>query len=279
MKIKNDHGIRLILFLGMMAALSFPARSQGHWEFGFHYSRWSVNLLRGIIEDGIREAMETELRDEILAEIQGDYPTLMETDYSQSVEFDSSGDNFGFEARWYPGGLTGSFSLGLSVEKTSMKVSLPSITAAMGLRDQVTSQTGDFQAAAGGEFLLKPLSFHLSLRWDIVPSSIVHPYITLGFGAATGTALEDAVVTYDYSGDLAVPGYPPKHYGDSFSKSLSQLRDELEEEGEDFFLPGFIPFFQLNLGLKAVLSPNIHLLVDAGIWNGFLLRGGIAFRL
>jgi len=269
-----------LIFIVLLALfIVLPARSQGRWEFGFHYSRWSINLLRGIIEDGIGEAMETELRDEILAEIQGDYPTLMETDYSQSVEFDSSGDNFGFEARWYPGGQNGSFSLGLSVEKTSMKVSLPSISAAMGLRDQVTLQTGDFQAAAGGEFLLKPLSFHLSFRWDIVPSSVVHPYITFGFGAATGTALEDAVVTYDYSGDLAVPGFPSEHYGDSFNKSLSQLRDELEEEGEDFFLPGFIPFIQLNLGLKAVLSPNIHLLVDAGVWNGFLLRGGIAFRL
>lgn len=276
---RNLKGIHLISILLLVFFLALPAQSQGRWEFGFHYSRWSVNLLRGVIEDGISEAMETELRDEILAEIQSDYPTLMETDYSQSVEFDSSGDNYGFEARWYPGGHRGSFSLGLSVEKTSMKVSLPSISVAMGLRDQVTAQTGDFQAAAEGEFLLKPLSFHLSLRWDIVPSSVVHPYITFGFGAATGTALEEAVVTYEYAGDLSVPGYPSKQYGDSFRKNLRQLKDELEDEGEDFFLPGFIPFVQLNLGLKAVISPNIHLLVDAGVWNGFLLRGGIAFRL
>jgi hypothetical protein len=259
-KMRKLKGINLISTVLLVFLFALPARPQGHWEFGFHYSRWSVNLLRGVIEDGISEAMETELRDEILAEIQSDYPSLEDTDYNQSVEFDSSGDNYGFEARWYPGGQHGSFSLGLSVEKTSMKVSLPSISAAMGLRDQVTAQTGDFQAAAEGEFLLKPLSFHLSLRWDIVPSSVVHPYITFGFGAATGTALEEAVVTYEYAGDLSVPGYPSKQYG-------------------DFFLPGFIPFVQLNLGLKAVISPNIHLLVDAGVWNGFLLRGGIAFRL
>jgi hypothetical protein len=279
MKIRSRQGIMLLTVIGVIAALALPGRAQGHWEFGFHYSRWSIDLIRGVIKDGIGEAIETELRDEILAEIQNDYPTLTDIDYSQSLEFDSSGDNFGFEARWYPGGLGGSFSLGLSVEKTSMKVALPSIAAAMGLRDRVTSQTGDFQAAAGGEFLLKPLSFHLSLRWDILPSSSVHPYITFGFGAATGTALEDASVTYYYSGDLAVPGYPMEHYEDSFRKSIKELRDELEEEGEDFFLPAFIPFIQLNLGLKAALSPNIHLLVDAGIWNGFLLRGGIAFRI
>jgi hypothetical protein len=269
----------LIFILTAIFFLVLPARPQGRWEFGFHYSRWSIDLLRGVIEGEISEALETELRDEILAEIQGDYPRLEDIDYSQSVDFDSSGDNFGFEARWYPGGLGGSFSLGLSVEKTSMKVSLPAITAAMGLRDQLTSQTGDFQAAAGGEFLLKPLSFHLSFRWDIVPSSVVHPYITIGFGAATGTALEEALVTYEYAGELSVPGYPSKEYSDSVSKSLSQLKDELEEEGEDFLLPGFVPFFQLNLGLKAMITPNVHLLVDAGVWNGFLLRGGIAFRL
>jgi len=276
---RNPKGVHLISIVLLVFFLALPARPQGRWEFGFHYSRWSINLLRGMIEDGISEAMETELRDEILAEIQSDYPTLVDTAYSQSVDFDSAGDNFGFEARWYPGGQNGSFSLGLSVEKTTMKVSLPSISAAMSLRDQLTSQSAGFQASAGGEFLLKPLSFHLSLRWDIVPSSIVHPYVTLGFGAATGTALEDAEVTYYYDGDLAVPGQAPRHYGDTFRKSLSQLRDELEEEGEDFFLPGFIPFFQLSLGLKAVLSPNVHLLIDAGVWNGFLLRGGIAFRL
>jgi hypothetical protein len=40
-----------------------------------------------------------------------------------------------------------------------------------------------------------------------------------------------------------------------------------------------VPFVQLNLGLKAVITPNVSLLVDAGIWNGFLIRGGVAFRL
>ncbi len=279
MKIKNPILREIVWTVGLMSALALPVRSQGHLEFGFHYSRWSVNLLRGVIEDGIGEAMENELRDEILAEIQSDYPSLEDAGYRQSVEFDSSGNNYGFEIRWYPGGHRGSFSLGLSVEKTTFKVALPSVTADLDLRDRVTSQTGNFKASAGGEFLLKPFSFHLSFRWDIFPSSVVHPYITLGFGAATGTALEQAVVTYFYAGDLSVPGYPSNHYGDSFRKSLEEIKAEIEEDGEDFFLPGFVPFVQLNLGLRAVVTPNIHLLVDAGVWNGFLLRGGIAFRL
>lgn len=269
----------IAVFCLVLAAQAPPAGAQGHLEVGFHYSRWSINLLRSFIEGGLNDALETDLKDSILEDIQADYPNLEEIAYSQEVAFDSSGDNFGFEVRWYPGGSDGSFSLGLSIEKTTMKVAVPEISASLSLRDAISSEEGHFAASSGGEFLIKPLSFHLSFRWDIIPSSVVHPYVTFGLGVATGTALEEARVTYSYSGDLILPGQSPEHYEDSVSKTLKQLKDELELEGEDFFLPGFLPFIQLNLGLKARLSQNIHLLVDAGIWDGFLLRGGVSVRL
>lgn len=264
-----------------LAWLSEPpvVKAQGHFEFGFHYSGWSINLLRSFIEDGLSSALESDLKDEFLSDIQADYPSLEESAYSQDVAFDSSGHNFGFEARWYPGGTNGSFSLGLSVEKTTMKIAVPEISASLSLRDNITAEEGHFSAAASGEFLINPLSFLLSFRWDIFPSSVVHPYITFGLGAATGAALEKAELSYAFSGDLILPGEPPDHYEDSFTKTLKEVKEELEEEGEDFFLPGFIPFIQLNLGLKAKLLPSVHLLVDAGIWNGFAIRGGLAIRL
>jgi len=270
-----------IIFLFSLWFLGRPQATtpQGHWEIGFHYSKWSVDLLRSVIEEGINDALETELKDRILEDIQADYPSLIETGYSQEFQFDSGGDNFGFEVRWYPGGQTGSFSLGLSMEKTSMRVSLPEVIVAMSLQDQATSTDGNFSGTGEGEFLLKPWSFHLSVRWDMWPSSVVHPYFTFGLGAATGTALEKAEVSYAYSGDLVVLGEATKTYSDAATKSLKQLKEEMEEEGEDFFLPNFIPFFQLSLGLKAVISPNVHLLIDAGIWDGFLIRGGISIRL
>lgn len=279
---RNRKGISIILVSGLFfLGLTLPAQSQtkGHWEFGFHYSRWSINFLRSAIEDGLSDALETDLKDQILEDIQTDYPFLMEKDYSQEIEFDSAGDNYGFEVRYYPGGEKGSFSIGLSVEKTTMRVSLPEVSAQMTLTDGFTPQDARFSATSQGEFLFKPWSFHLSLRWDIFPSSVVHPYITLGFGAATAAALEDAEVSYSYSGELSVPGEGSEQYSDSVNKSIKELKEEMEAEGEEFFLPGFVPFFQLNLGLKAVLTPNIHLLVDAGVWNGFLIRGGVSFRL
>lgn len=246
--------------------------AQGKFEFGFHYSRWSLNILKGYIEEGLSEGLESQLKDGFLEDIHVDHPGLMDTSYRQDVEFDASGNNYGFEFRWYPGGYYGSFSLGLSIEKTSMTISLPEVSGRMELSDG-----SYFEADANAAYIINPLSFHLSFRWDIFPSSMIHPYFTFGFGAATGTALETAELNYGYEGTLYIGGTQESYQGDE-SQTLQELKEEMEEEDEEFFLPGFIPFVQLSLGIKGELTPNIHLLVDAGIWNGFLLRGGIAFR-
>ncbi len=269
----------LLVFICFLLAAPSSLKGQGHIELGFHYGSWSVNLLKGIIEEGLSEALESELKDQFIEDIQQDHPSLQETFYSQAVEFDSGGNNFGFELRWYPGGKTGSFSLGLSVEKSSFELSLPNISAELDMKDMITQEEASFKGDASSSFLIKPWSFLLSLRWDIIPSSSVHPYFTMGFGAATGTALENATLTYSYSGSLEVTGEEPENYQGGESKSLQQLKEDMEEEGEEFFLPGFIPFIQLNFGLKARVMPNLHLLVDAGVFNGFLLRGGISLRL
>ncbi|MFQ5721813.1 MAG: hypothetical protein ACE5GI_04920, partial [Candidatus Aminicenantales bacterium] len=152
----------------LLALFTTPAGAQGHFEFSFHYSKWSIDLLRGMIEEGISDALETDLKDMFLEDIREDH-NVEEISYSQNVSFDSSGDNYGFEVRWYPGGVNGSFSLGLSVEKTTMRVSMPDVSADLALTDLDTQQSASFKAGVSGEFLLKPLSFHLSFRWDIVP--------------------------------------------------------------------------------------------------------------
>lgn len=247
--------------------------AQGKFEIGFHYSRWSIDILRGFIETGLSEAMEPTLRDDFLSEIRNNHPELDWVSYSHNVSFDSSGDNFGVEVRWYPGGQYGSFSIGLSVEKTTMEISIPDLSSSMDLDDGST-----FSANSKANFVIDPISFHLSFRWDVSPYSRIHPYFTLGVGAATGTALEEAEFTYEYNGVLNFEG-DDEPYSGGDTKTLQELKEELEEEEEeDFFLPGFIPFIQINLGLKAVLTENLHMLVDAGIWNGFLIRGGIALR-
>jgi len=272
-QIKNIFkGISFLLFSW---ALLVPAASaQGKLELGFHYSSWSVDVIRGLVEDMFGDALESALEDDFLSAIQDDYPYLEQESYEQDVSFDSSGDNFGFGMRWYPGGYNGSFSLGLSVEKTTMRVALTDVYARMDLKPDAY-----FDADASAEYIIKPLSFHLSFRWDLFPSSRIRPYFTFGLGAATGTAVEESELSYQYSGQLEVEGQIQDSYSESETQTLGELQRELEDDGEEFSLPGFIPFLQLNLGLKGEITPNLHLLFDAGIWNGILLRGGIAVRL
>ena len=271
--------VAALLAVFSLASGASVLRAQGYWEFGIHYSRWSLNLVKSLVEDSLNDTVASDLKDKILEDIQADYPSKKETDYSQKIAFDSSGDNFGAEVRFYPGGRHGSFSLGFSVEKSTMKVSLPEVEASLEWEDEITHQTGTFNGNATGEFLLKPLSFHLSVRWDIFPSAGLHPYITLGVGAASGKAIDKATYSYSYTGTLNVPGDPPKEYSGSDFKTLKEIKDEQEAKGEDFPIPvNFVPFVQLNLGLKGRLTDNIHLLVDTGVWDGLLLRAGVAFR-
>ena len=256
-----------------------PLRAQGHWEFGAHYSSWSLNLVKSLIVDKLNDTVASDLKDEYMKKIRADYPSIRETGYAQDVVFDSSGSNYGAEVRYYPAGRYGSFSLGLSVEKTSMKVRFPEVTSRLNLEDERTRAAGTFRSSASGEFLLEPLSFHLSVRWDIFPTAGLHPYVTLGVGASTAKAIDTSVYAYDYSGTLTVPGGPSRTYSSSESKTLKQLREEEEARGEDASIPlNFVPFVQLNLGLKGRLSENMYLLADAGIWDGFILRAGAAFR-
>ncbi len=264
--------VLVVLFLFLLGGPSLSA--QGYFELSVHYSRWNIDLLGNVIENVIDDALEEDLKDSILEDIQEDYPNLQELNYTQEVEFDSSGHNYGFEIRWYPGGEYGSFSIGLSIEKTTMELGLPNVSANMDL-----SEDSSFQGNTEGSIKINPLSFHLSFRWDLLPTSKITPYITIGGGAATFSSIEEDKLTYKWSGDLTVAGVDSDHRDNEETKTIKELRDELEEEDEDFFPIGFLPFIQLNLGVKGKITEFIHIMVDAGIWNGFMVRGGIALRL
>ena len=105
--------LALALSISVVLAAAPALRAQGgHFEFGGHYGRWSLNILGRVAEDLLSDAIDTELQDRILEGIRDDYPNLNMTSYSQDLRFDSKGDDFGVGFRWYPGGHRGSFSLG-----------------------------------------------------------------------------------------------------------------------------------------------------------------------
>jgi hypothetical protein len=132
MKIRNAFKIMpafLLVYLTLIPSLS----ADGHFELSFHYSRWNIDILGNIIEDAVSDAIESELEDTISENIKDEYGLDL-VSYSQTVDFDSSGHNYGFEIRWYPGGLYGSFSIGLSVDKTSMKVGFKEVPQTLSSR-------------------------------------------------------------------------------------------------------------------------------------------------
>jgi hypothetical protein len=273
--------LALALSISVVLAAAPALRAQGgHFEFGGHYGRWSLNILGRVAEDLLSDAIDTELQDRILEGIRDDYPNLNMTSYSQDLRFDSKGDDFGVGFRWYPGGHRGSFSLGVSVEKSSFKI-LPTVDAIMQLQDQITSQSAGFVGTGDASAIIKAMSFLLTCRWDIFPSKAIHPYITFGGGISTSKALDDSSVAYSYSGQLTGGAVSPGTISGSETKTLRQLRDEGldDEDGGSISMPNFIPFIQFNVGLKARLTKMVHLLVDVGVFDGFMASAGIAIRL
>ncbi len=278
---KMPNGWMLALALALAApGLGTAGPKPGAFEFSVHYSGWSLNLLRGAIESQLGDVLQDNLQDEFLGQIRRTFPDAQLRNYRQTVKFDSGGHNFGAEFRWYPRGRGGSFSLGLAVEKTAMRVSFPEVSATMEVTSAAYRGRGAFQAAAtdtGAE--VEPLSLHGNFRWDIFPSRRVHPYVAFGFGFFSAHELEKGMLHAAYSGTLTAPGIAPIAYSDSVSKTVQQAIDEANEDGEGINLPPLLPILQLSVGVKAELTANVHLLVDAGVWDGFMLRGGLAVRL
>ncbi|MBN1940235.1 MAG: hypothetical protein JW843_11665 [Candidatus Aminicenantes bacterium] len=286
----------LFLFLpGRAAAQDGPdlqaaerAKKGGHFQFSVHYGSWSLNLMKGVFE-GLAEGLAEQVKNNQLDSIREKHPEYSweERSFENDVAFDSSGHTFGFEARWYPGGEDGSFSLGLSVVKTKMKFGLTELRTEMEIENVDTMKIFSFAADGSGDVTADPMAFLLSLRWDIAPRAVIHPYFTLGFGAAGVKALDETTIRYDFEGELAAPGEETEIISESDTKTLLELKQEdaerKAEEGsseEPFDYPmKFFPFIQLHFGLKAKLARVVHLMVDFGILDGFSLRGGLAIRI
>jgi predicted transcriptional regulator with HTH domain len=264
--------VLFVSFLSLLLVMVPTLRAQGHFELSGHYGWWTLNILGSLGARITNDATKSELKKRILSDIQSIYPTLSEQAYNQSSQFDSHGQNFGFGVRYYPS-RNGSFSLGLSIEKSNFKV-LPTMTSHMALEDMSTGAAATFDGTATGTALVKAMSFLLTVRWDIFPSAFIHPYITFGGGVTTSKALDDSTLSYSYSGQLSGSSITTQTIGSSETKTLEQLKEESSSK-----FPNFLPFLELNLGLKVMITRNIHFLVDAGVFDGFLVSGGLAVRL
>ncbi len=242
--------------------LVFDEGIAGKLEIEMHYGYWTMDIFKGLFEADLVDELSDEIADEITIKISDSGHNINLIRQENTLAFGSSGADYGFELRFYPGGKYSSFSLGLSIEKMHMKATV---------EGPVTVRYDDGSYAemdALGIIDLNPLFTNLSFRWDFKPGWVVTPYFVFGFGVA---AL-NGDVSYEYAGTYYYSG-GTERYEDSDSRLVKEA-----EEDTDVNLPNILPLLQINLGVRAEIIPHLHIRAEAGIWNGLILRGGLAYK-
>ena len=269
----------LVILAGFIIILNYPAFTQqasqevlipelqkrsilDRFEIGIHFSHWSIDLLVGILDDEFSKRIAKEVKKDVAGKIRDIYPLIHDIDFDHNLKFDSGGSNYGLEIRYYPQGKQGSFSLGFSFEKNKMKISLE------GPVEVNFSDNSYAQVESTGYIEMNPFTTNLSFRWDTKPSWKVTPYFVMGVGIA---AL-NGNISYTYDG-------PYYWQGPQFNIYENRLETFKEAEEEiDFNIPNIFILLQINIGIRAEIVPHLNLNAEAGIWNGFILRGGLSYR-
>jgi tetratricopeptide (TPR) repeat protein len=234
----------------------------GHWEIGAHYSKWSVNFVRSLFEDTLKEELAEEIQTQIVKKSGQIQAGLVNLDFTHDLSFDSDGSNYGFEVRYYSRGRTGTFSLGMGLEKTDLSLILA------GPLTQEYSNGATATVEASTKLVSSPFSMHVNFRWEVGSEAILTPYFTLGFGFAP----LKATLSYDFTGTFSYQGVS-ETITDAKEKTLEELSADV-----DFRFPDVLVIFQMSFGLKAQLYRGLYLLGEAGIWDGIILRGGLSYR-
>jgi hypothetical protein len=234
----------------------------GRFEIGFHFSAWSIDPAKSAFEGTLTKKAANEIREQVTDQLRAIYGNMLSpSSYEHSLSLDSEGSNYGFEVRYYPLGRRGSMSIGLSLEKTRIKVVM---------KGPVTQRyTDGSEATVEGDAYVEtnPLTTNLSFRWDFVPSWRVTPYFVLGLGIGPleGTA------AYVYTGTYR-RGTAQSDVSGEETKTFDQLREEGEIDLDRFIL------LHTALGVKGRFYKGLTLKAEMGFWDGLLLRGGLAYR-
>jgi hypothetical protein len=242
----------------------FPSFKElaGKWEIEIHYGSWSLSPVKGLFESKITDKLSEELRDDVSDKLRKTHTPLVQSKYEQTLVFDSEGSNFGLEFRFYPRGHEGSFSLGLSFERTSIKLSI-----AGPVKQEYTN--GSYSQVDSEAYLeTKPWTTNLSFRWDFKPSWRVSPFFVFGIGLAS----LDGTLGYSYTGAYHFRG-AQEPVSDSDTKTFKEAEEEI-----DFNIPNIFPLLQISFGIRGEVYNGLTLRVEAGIWDGIVFRGGVAYR-
>ena len=240
----------------------FKEYRTGRFEVSVHFGSWSLNPLQKMFEEELIDSIGDEVRDEVRKQAKALQPGLVEGGFDHSLALDSSGTNFGLEIRYYPKGRWGAISFGLSLEKTNMRMAIG------GPLRQEFDNGAYAEVEAEGYIDLSPVTTNLSVRWDFAPRWLVSPYLVFGLGVA---AL-NGDVGYSYDGSLEWAG-PSETLTDSDVKTFKEMEEDI-----DFNIPNIFVLVQMNLGLRAVIMKHLTLNLEAGFWDGIVIRGGLGAR-
>ena len=236
----------------------------GHWEIDLHYSRWGLEPVLSLFEKSLKKRIGAEVREEITEYLSSRYGSLTVSSYDQQLLLQVEGWNEGFGLRYFSKGASGSFSLGIYLERTHLRFK------SSGSIRQDYSNGSSAEVEAEAFLQADPVCGHISFRWDFNPRSRLSPYFVfgLGFGPLNGR------MGYSYTGIYKFYGYQ-ESIRDSQDKSFKEWQ---QEEDSHIHLEKII-LLQACFGLRLELFRSLSFLLETGLWDGFLVRGGLAFRL
>jgi len=234
----------------------------GKLQIGIHYGPWTLKPFSNYFEDDLLREISKEIRERVNNAIFGSIPWGgLVTDYDDELVFGTSGHNIGFEIRFYPKGPEGSFSLGFSLERTKIKIK------AEGPINQYYIEGASSTVEGLGYITTDPLTMNLSFRWDTNPSWRVSPYFVVGFGLATLLG----EVGYEWTGNYQYKNIIEQTNGSDIL-TLEEVEWQIEEN-----IPNTFYLFQLNVGVRARITPNFYINGEIGFWNGTVFRAGVSY--
>jgi tetratricopeptide (TPR) repeat protein len=246
-----------------IAAASADAVPGGHWEVSGHYSHWTINPLLSAFKGTISDKLGNEIQNEIDKKLRQSHAGLVGAQFSPNLTIDSGGSNYGLEVRYFATGWAGTFSFGAALESTTLSLSLS------GTPEQIFTNGTVANADVSAEIKTVPLfTTNFSFRWEIGRGRI-RPFITLGLGFGK----LDGSFSYSYTGTYRYSSLQEDIPAASVTKDFATLSQDI-----DFTIPKMFVILQLHLGLKIDVAKGFALLAEAGLWDGLLLRGGLAYR-
>ena len=202
-----------------------------------------------------------EVRKIVSDQLNGSGGHLVRSSNSESLAVVSDGSNYGLGIRYYPLGKRGALSIGFSLEKTKIKLTMAG---------PVTQNYTDGSVAtveSSSYAVTNPFSVNISFRWDFFPKWRVTPYFVFGFGFGP----LEGDVSYNYVGTYHRGSNQLSIEGEEI-KTFDQLRVQ-EDIGLDVLI-----VLQAALGVKGEIYKGIFVLGEVGFWDGLILRGGLAYR-